>query len=294
MVFFLALQLFGRRSERARARHALLCFGAVLSVVSAVQFFTSPGRIFWIFQTRYRDQVMGPFVSRDHYSAFVELLLPLAVVAALRNQKRVVAYAAMSAAMFASVIAGASRAGAILVTLEILALLVRPALAGGDRPSARKTLARVAALAAVFTLVVGWQVLWQRFQDPDPYRYRQEMALSALEMAQERPWAGFGAGTFASVYPGYALFDVGRFVRHAHNDWAEWAAENGFGFALLMLLLAGWAAWQTRHRLWALGVVMVLLHSFVDFPMQKTPIAAILFAFMGMLAAASGKQQQSK
>jgi O-antigen ligase len=285
MLFFLALQFFPRGSESARARQAMLYFGFALSVLSVMQYFTSEGRVFWIFETEYKDQVAGPFVSRDHYSAFIELVLPLAVVGALRERKRAAAYAVMASAMFASVIAGASRAGAILVTLEVLALLVPPALAGAARRPAWMAFGRVAALAAVFTLVVGWEVLWQRFQDPDPYRYRREMAISALEMAAERPFTGFGAGTFEFVYPAYASFDLGLHVPHAHNDWAEWAAEGGFPFAALMLALAGWVVWRVRGAPWAIGVVAVLMHSLVDFPMQKTPVAAWLFAMMGMLAA---------
>jgi O-antigen ligase len=249
MTMFLAAQMSGRPVERADMRRAMLYFGFAVSVLSVMQYFTSPGRVFWIFQTEDTDQVMGPFVSRDHYSAFVELVLPLAVVAAQRERRRAVLYAVMAGAMFASVVAGASRAGAILVTLEALALLVPQALAGAGRRSAWLAFGRVAALAAAFTLVVGWEVLWERFQDPGPYHLRREMALSALHMAKDRPWTGFGAGTFATVYPAYALFDSGLFVAHAHNEWAEWAAEGGFGFAALMLVLVGWVAWRVCQPL---------------------------------------------
>lgn len=104
-------------------------------------------------------------------------------------------------------------------------------------------------------------------------------------MDRDRPWMGFGLGTFESAYPAYAIFDVGLRVNHAHNDWLEWAAEGGNPLAVVMALVALWsvrAAWQAP---WGVGVVAVFLHSFVDYPMQKPALSAWLFVLLGALAA---------
>ena len=99
--------------------NALLYFAFVLSVVSVVQYFSGSGKIFWLFPTD-DAPALGPFVNRDQYAAFIELVLPLGLLQALGKDSRARGFAVVSAAMYASVIAGASRAGALLVTAEVL------------------------------------------------------------------------------------------------------------------------------------------------------------------------------
>ena len=292
-LFFLALQFYATRSARASLRRAMLYFGFALSVVSLVQLFTAQGKIFWLFATEYKDSVMGPFLNRNHYACFIELVLPLAVVEAFSSRRNKIANATIAAAMFATVIAGASRAGTILATLEIAiislgAVWSRNVAVGTKMAS----LLRIAALAAVFTAVVGCEVVWQRFQDPDPFQYRREMAISSAAMVRDRPGMGFGLGTYESAYPAYAVFDIGLTVNHAHNDWLEWAAEGGIPLFLLMAFVALWsvrAAWQTP---WATGVVAVFLHASVDFPLHKMAISAWLFVLLGALAAKMREQRE--
>src|ERR1017187_8939685 len=86
--------------------------------VAVLQFFTSPGKVFWLFQSEYTEDVLGPFVSRDHYAAFIEHILPIVLYEALADRRKMLFGAAMAGTMVASVIAGASRAGSVLVILE--------------------------------------------------------------------------------------------------------------------------------------------------------------------------------
>ena len=284
VLVLLALQTLGYRSVREKFRHSLLYFGFAVSVVAVAQFFTAPGKVFGVFPTRYR--ALGPFLNRDHFASFVALLLPLALCKALADPRMRWAFAAIAGAMFATVVAGASRAGTILVTIEIAVLLL-PAIIGERSPhrTAAGILARVVLFAAVFTAVVGWQVLWQRFQDPDPFRFRREMLYSSVAMVSERPWTGFGLGTWPTAYPGYALVDEGVYVNHAHNDWAEWAGEGGVVMLLLLAWIFAWSVKQSFRFPWGAGVVAVFLHSFVDFPLQKPSLAGLTFVLLATMAA---------
>src|ERR1019366_2001504 len=157
------------------------------------------------FQSEYSGDVFGPFVSRDRYAAFIELILPLALFEALSNRRKV---------LLGAVMAGASRAGSVLVILESAAV---PLLASRRNvASARRLIGMFAVLGVVcslaFTAVVGWTRLWERFQDPDPYSGRREMLTSAVTMVRAKPWTGFGLGSFETVYPGFAVFDEGSVV----------------------------------------------------------------------------------
>jgi hypothetical protein len=253
--------------ESRRKLLAGIKYGAgILAIEAILQHYTSPGgRIYWLFPTR-TERSLGPFVNPDHYAAFAELALPLALAG--RGPMDLV----ISGALYASVICGGSRAGAIVATAEILVI---PLFVHG-----RKGL-RLVAVAALAAAIGGGQLLWTRFQLADPFRYRREIAQSAWAMIADRPFAGFGLGAFQTVYPAYARFDIGQIVDHAHNDWLEWTAEGGVVVAALLAAMA-WISLRGARRfphLW--GLYAVGVHSMVDFPLQipgLTALAIVLLA----------------
>lgn len=277
--FFLGLQIGATPAVRAPFRRAIFYFGFALSVISILQFFTSQGKIFWLFESGYHNDVLGPFVNHDHYAAFMELLLPIAIFEALAEPRRMLLGAAGAATMLASVIAGASRAGSVMVVAESAVVLLLASRRG--LPGARKAFLSLVTLALLFTAIVGVAHLWQRFHEPDPYSERRAMLISAAAMTRERPWTGFGLGNFENAYPAYAAFDRGVLVDHAHNDWAEWAAEGGLPFVGCLLAMAACAIRPALRSIWGVGILSVFLHSFVDYPMQKPAVAFWLFVLLG-------------
>ena len=283
--FFVALQVCASPERLRTFQRALLYFAFGLSVVSVLQFFTSHGKIYWLFDSEYKEEILGPFVNRDHYAAFIELVFPIALFEALTDRRRTLLNTAIAGTMFASVIAGASRAGSVLLVLEAFAVLLLAMVHGLGVRKLRPAFLSLLLFTLVFGSVVGWTKLWQRFQDPDPYKYRREMLESSIAMAREKPWTGFGLGSFEGVYRAYALFDDGTTVNHAHNDWAEWAAEGGLPFVAVLLLLAMWSIPRATRSIWGLGVISVFLHSLVDFNLQLPAIAAWIFVLLGGVAA---------
>ena len=279
-VFLLALQLFGNPVRLSRFLDALLWFGTAIAALSLVQLFTSGGRIFWLFPTAYKDLVLGPFVYRNNYAAFVELVVPLALLKALARPRTSLAWSAAAALMAASVVASGSRAGIVVVGLETLVIL-----ALDSRGRAPGAVWKLAAATAVLVAIAGPGFLWSRFHQADPLAVRRELVASSLAMLRERPWMGFGLGTWPTAYPAYATFDLGVFANHAHCDWAEWAAEGGLPFLAATVALASAAlVWSARRR-WGIGVAAVFVHALVDYPLQKPVLAALTFTLLGALAA---------
>lgn len=290
---FLALQALADAAVRARFLTALLYFGAAISILGTIQLFTSGGKIFWWFDSGYPD-AFGPFVYYNNYAAFAELLLPLAIYRALRDKRRGAVYAILAGVIYASVIASNSRAGAILCTALLFAV---PILAVLKQTSGARhlmlTTGTLLAAAAVFTAVVGWGRLLERLRYPDPFVHRREMLLSSLEMAKERPWMGFGLGTYQEAYPAYALFDIGRIVNHAHNDWAEWLAEGGVPFLAITLVFAALTVGPAIRSVWGLGLLSVYLHALVDYPMQRLGLALWIFVLAAAVTAAEREQRRT-
>jgi hypothetical protein len=287
LLFFLSSQLTAHGRQLRRFVLALLWFGFVLAGVSTLQMFTSRGKIFWFFPSGYTDFVSGPFVNRNQYSAFIELTFPIAFYFAFVSKKHRLGYAAIAAGMLASVIASASRAGTVLVFGEVLImplLAVRTNVISGK--AARTVTLTLVTLGLAACIVVGFGAVWQRFLIEDPSFLRREVSVSAAHMLRDRPGMGFGLGTWSSAYPQYALFDPGAIINQAHNDWLQWGVEGGVPFLALMLVFASLLLRPAMHSLWGIGVLFVLIHCLVDYPLQQRPaFAALFFAVCGAIAA---------
>jgi O-antigen ligase len=102
-------------------------------------------------------------------------------------------------------------------------------------------------------------------------------------MAKHRPLTGFGLDTFPDVYPQFAIFDFPLFVNHAHNDWAEFAADGGIPFFLLILIPCAWAIPTAMRHPWGLGLIFVMLHACVDYPFPRPAVSGWLFYLLALL-----------
>jgi len=270
------LQSQGVRTEFLRA---FAWFGALIAVISVLAYCTSPGKILWMFDAPYPD-IWGPFLSRNNFVQFLELAMPVALWIGLQEQTGGTLYILFGAMMLASGLASASRAGSIILVAEAMAVLwIRR-----KSPLMRRTAAGLVLATILFAAIPGVGNLAGRLTAPDPYQGRREIAQSTLAMIASRPWTGFGLGTFSTVYPAYAVSDLGQSVEHAHNDWLEWAGEGGISYAAIWLCLAIWSVRPAVRSVWGIGVLGCFLHATVDYPFARFGIAGWLFLLLGMLA----------
>jgi len=290
-VFLLAAMSGRRRAARRTFLGVFLCFAAALAALCLMQLFTSQGRVLWIFPTGY-DEVFGTFQYHNNYAQFVELALPISLWRALRDRHRSFWYAFAGGILYASVIGSASRSGTLLCTVELLAVPIaglvrlRDPETGLPSRGTSAMLLVVPALAVALTLVVGWEHVWRRFQQEDPFQGRREFLEAALQMARDRPLIGHGLGTFPDVYQRFAVRDFPFYANHAHNDWAEFAADGGIPFLLLILIPFAAAVPAAFRHPWALGIVVVMAHAFVDYPFPRPAVSGWMFALLGLIYAA--------
>jgi hypothetical protein len=213
------------RDARLRWRFlsAFAWFGCTLSLLSVVAYFTSRGRILWVFASPYPD-VWGPFLSRNDFAGFMELSFPVALLLAMDRRTQDSRLGTVSIPhwvparfplwvptwMLAAGLASGSRAGAVLLLAEagvVMGLISR-----------RRAAAKFIIWATLLALLAGAGTLAGRFAEKDPWRYRREIAQSTLKLIGEHPWRGYGLGTYAYVYPAYATFDIGAVVEL--NGWS--------------------------------------------------------------------------
>jgi hypothetical protein len=287
-VFFLSQIAAPTRTARRDLLSALLLFATGMAVLCLTQLFTSEGRVLWIFPTGYPD-VYATFPSYNNYAQFIEIALPIALWRALREGWRSWWYPLAGGILYGSVIGSASRAGTVLCTAELLAMLViglvrlRDPETGLRTRSTTATLVIIPILAAAFTLAVGWERVWLRFQQNDPYMVRREFIVAAADMAKQRTLTGYGLGTFPEVYQRYAIKDFPFYANHAHNDWAEFAADGGVPFLLLVLIPFAAGVPTAVRNPWGLGLVAIMLHATVDFPFPRPAVSGWMFAMLALL-----------
>jgi len=122
---------------------------------------------------------------------------------------------------------------------------------------------------------------------------RREFAISSLHMIAARPWFGFGLGTWSTVYPQYAVIDLGdAFVNQAHSDWLQWGAEGGLPLLIAMASLFVWTVRPAFRSIWGLGVVAVFVHALVDYPFSRPALGAWPILVLAMLAVYSKEEDR--
>jgi O-antigen ligase len=303
LLFFVVAQAFETLGHWRAFAWFLLTLGFAVSVFGILQHFTFNGKLYWLREMRYGGIPFGPYVNRNHFAGFVELIIPLGVSLLLlraEERDRLPLLGVLTLMPIGALFLSASRGGIAAFFLELGLLLILAVLRG----HAGKQL----VAGAVLLLVAGGFVVWlgagralDRFES---YRKlevtearRAEMLRDSWRIFLDHPVAGTGLGTLKEIFPQYETLYDGAIVSHTHNDYVEGLAETGIiggiiGACFLALLLQG--AWRritlADHRLdlaLHLGAVAaccaLLAHSLVDFNLH-IPANALIFLTLAALA----------
>jgi O-antigen ligase len=297
-----------------------------MAVFALIQMFTWDGRIYWLRQTQW--SAVGPFVNRDHFAGYMEMLIPFPVgllaARAIRPEQRLL-YAFAAVMMTVALIASLSRGGLISLAAGLAFIplaarrLHRKGTRAGSRAPIRASMARAGVAAAVFA-ALGLTLFWigpvpiinrasatidQLKEDSNSGQYfsRQWIWKDALSMWKAHPLTGIGLGAFQTVYPVYGHSDDSMIVPAAHNDYLQVLADGGIIGAALLLCFIGlvsraiYGAVRGPDRFvtgMALGggaaILAMLVHSLFDFNLQ-IPSNALLFL---VITAVVGPTQSRK
>jgi O-antigen ligase len=291
LMFFVAAQvLFDAAVRRFFGRSWVWLLSAVC-VFGLIQHFTSRGLLYWSLAVPV-GRIFGPFVNANHFTALLELVIPTAVLLAVKQEEQRLVYVAVVMVLLASTVVCASRVGIVLVGLEVIIVLAveatRPSSAGAQPLRRRWMAASALATAAILGgLVLQREPLLERFREPQPYEVRWTIVQGTWGLFLSRPWTGYGAGTFSDVYPSAARIHDGLSWSHAHNDPIQFAMEWGvlgplaLAWILLLLLRRRWTRDQWLRAV--LPAASVLVHSWFDFPLQIPAVAAAWLLTLAML-----------
>lgn len=270
--------------------------------------------------------VTGTFVNRNHLAGFLEMAFPLslgyllvkaryfAMEKGLSLRQKILWFGQESiqwafllglVPVFIGVglVFSKSRSGitvfAITAVLAAVAAASWRAFASEERGGGRIVRLVVAAVL-VAAVWLGLGPVIERFSEVDiTAEGRRTFYKNTLEMIGDFPLAGTGKGTYVHAYPIYEKVDDGLRLSYAHNDYLEFAAENGAvgggALAAAGIGLAVWLAamWRRRRNATAkgiglgalLGVAAILIHGATDFNLQ-IPANAVYFTALAMLGVA--------
>ena len=305
ILLFLAVQAFRTLKDWRGFVWFGMVLGFIVSVFGILQHFTFNGKLYWFRTMHYGGIPFGPYVNRNHFAGFVELIVPLALVPLVLGRvrrERWVVVGLFAILPVAALFLSASRGGIVSFCVQVLLLgyvLFR------SRGMGKRLLAAAAVLLAAL-LIVSWlgvgQIL-QRFSSLQALEVteakRVAMARGSWHIFLDHPVAGTGLGTLQIVYPAYETLYDGKIVNHSHNDYLEALAETGVlgglccAWFLVVLLRKSLARLRPKDYsfpdvLRISGMVAcagLLVHSFVDYNLH-IPSNALLFFLLAHLATA--------
>ena len=303
ILLFLASQAFRTLQDWRGFIWFGMIFGFLISIFGILQHLTFNGKLYWFREMHYGGIPFGPYVNRNHFAGFVELILPLALVPLVLGRvrrERWLVIGLFAVLPIGALFLSASRGGIVSFGVE-LALL---ALVMIQRRTMGKQLLAGAAVLLVAVLLVTWLGVGQLLQRFSSFQSleatvgkRASMRRDTWQIFLHHPIAGTGLGTLQIVYPPHESLYDGKIVNHTHNDYLEALAETGLlgGFCCAWFLGALLSESLKRLRqlnnsfvgaLQLSGLVACggfLVHSFVDFNLH-IPSNALLFFLMAHLA----------
>lgn len=309
MLFFLAVESYRTDEDRKQFAWFLTIFGFVVSLFGIVQSFLPNGKLYWIVPLRQGGGPFGPYVDRNHFAGFVELIAPLGLARlffrAVSRQK-VVLLALLTILPIGALVLSASRGGLISLAFQmaLLAILARGRALG----KAERWSVLFSAFAAVILIAwLGIGPVLERFEPPHSESLSQDgrawIYRDTWQIFLHHPWTGAGLGTLQTVFPRYETHYQGGNVDHAHNDFLELLSDTGVvgglcGLAFVALLL--WngytnlrqAASPSRSAFHAGTLVAcagLLVHSLFDFNL-RIPANALIFLLLAALSTSTPKE----
>lgn len=303
ILVFLMAQSFTRTRHWRMYLWFVMVLGFFVSIFGILQYLTFNGKLYWAREMRYGGIPFGPFVNRNHFAGFAELVIPMALVPLVLGKvrrERLFLVALFALVPIVALLLSASRGGiisfAVQLVILVLLLLVRRIR------SRHMILGGLVVLAAVLAVSwIGVQQVLQRFASMQSLEVtagkRTSMRQDTWRLFLDHPVIGAGLGTFEMVFPPYDTLYDGKVVNHAHNDYLEMLAETGVLGGIVCAWFIGLVLVVSLKRLSEVGSTFgpvlnlsgllaccgILVHSLVDFNLH-IPSNALLFFLSAHIA----------
>lgn len=302
---------------------ALVVIGLAVALVGIVQRASHiNGRVYGFWTPRFRGDIFGPFVNKNHFAGWMLMALPVTLgdlggrlATGMRNVgpgwRRRIAWGGSSEASALLLVAAAatimmlslllthsrSAMGALTATLFLsLWLALSKQAHAGRRIVAGVTLLLIAwlAISAADFSSLADQFSGARNSSP----IRLAIWRDALHISSMFPVAGTGFNTFGVATIFYQTVPIDLHFVEAHNDYLQLAAEGGLLVGVpvtIAIAVFMWAIWRRLRERGdsvrgasirtgaVLGIVAIGMQEFLEFSLQ-IPGNAMLFTVLCAIA----------
>ena len=268
-LFWAVRQVFADPASAKVLVAILVASGFVMALVMIGHKFSGDDKLLWIRNSRAGIASAGPFVNRNNYAAYVNLVIPITLalgaycrshpqqsspqLAVSKSNPSYLIYF-MAAVMAGSVFLSGSRAGTIICCGLAGSWIIKTvsALIRRGRQSQSLSLVRLLVSFSLVVLILAAVLASLGLEHIAAQTARTQTALSeladrggrmdayrgTLAMFLDHWLYGSGAGAFSSLFPFYQPPGVEGWWRYAHFDWLQWLSELGVvGSALAFSVL---------------------------------------------------------
>jgi O-antigen ligase len=309
IVYLILLLLLPQAYYRMNHWRGLLWFlmslGFFVSVFGILQHLTFNGKLYWFRVMRYGGYPFGPYVNRNHFAGFAEILIPVALVPLVLGKvrrERLFLVGLFAVVPIVALLLSASRGGIVSFAVQLVILF---SLLMVRRLHSKHMLAGgVLVLCAILAVSwIGVQEVLQRFSGFQTLDVsvgkRASMRQDTWRIFLDHATLGTGLGTLQTVFPPYETSYDAKIVNHTHNDYLEALAETGVAGGLCCLWFLAVLFTESVKGLKELGSSFgaalnlsglvgccgLLVHSLIDFNLH-IPANALLFFVSAHLATA--------
>jgi O-antigen ligase len=296
IVVFLMSQSFSSIGHWRGFVWFLMSLGFFVSLLGILQYLTFNGKLYWFRVMRFGGTPFGPYVNRNHFAGFAEMVIPVALVPLALGKvrrERLILVVLFALTSIIALLLSASRGGIISFCLQMLSLFLLLLIR-----RVRRRHMMVGGLVVLSAVMAGSWIginhVLSRFSGIQNLEVstgkRTAMQVDTWRLFQDHRFLGTGLGTFEMVYPPYDSLYDGKIVNHAHNDYLEGLAETGILGGICCLWFLGVLVLHALEGTADLGksfgsvlnlsglmaCIGILVHSLVDFNLH-VPANALLF-----------------
>ena len=333
LFYFLTVQLLTDKDLLKKTVTVVIVFSSLLALEAILQNLFNNQRIFWVRELTMGGAPFGPYVNRNHYAGFMEMVFPvvlsiflaakprvryrsfrekLAGILGLREANNYILFGFAAVIIATSVFLSLSRSGIACLSLSMILL-------GGMLSRMRENRKRGLVIMGVFILIMlsvsrfGWEPVFSRFEEMHEIRsdaagVRQTIWKDSLTYLKDFPLFGTGFGTFVSVYPKYRTLSREGVAEHAHNDYLELLTDGGavafvlMGWFVLSVCCKSYRRFLTREESYSqylfigsfAGMVAILIHSLTDFNLHIGANGLYFFFLAGLMVSAAHTRMRER
>jgi O-antigen ligase/tetratricopeptide (TPR) repeat protein len=325
LFYIITVQLLSRQELLRKTVKIVAGLATAIAFLAILQKFTSNDLIYWFRSAPSNASPVGPWVYRNHYAGFMELLFPLVLTlffyyrpkvsqqGSIRRKVVSIISAPTSNGYFflgfsvvvilASIFIGLSRGGIISATLALFFFLVLL-----NKKSSHSGRILPLIFLAAFLLAVtwfGWDPILERFngttnESGTITEGRLQVWADCIPFIKDFFFTGSGFGTFINTFPQYSTLPTFSVYDHAHNDYIELLTDGGIlGFILaasfvITIFRNGFRQLKIRREpystLLTIGgltaLFALMIHSITDFNMHNGANGLYFFFICGVLISA--------